>query len=131
MQVRTPNATPPTRVLLVEDELDDAQAVRLGLPQEEGFEITHVRSGEEGIQKAAREPFDAALVDHRLQDLSGIQVCKKLREGGFAGPVLLLSSIEVEDTISQALGAGADEFIRKTHDYGDRLRDCIAMLRVV
>jgi len=114
-----------THILLVEDEVDDAIATKRGLPEAAGFRVTHVRTGNDALEAAGRTDFHAALIDHRLPDLSGVELCRRLRSLGFAGPIILLSSVRQDAVIGQAFEAGADDFIVKTSAYGTRLQDAV------
>lgn len=115
----TPPPEPP-RILLVEDDPDDARvsfaALRAG-----AYSPHHVRTGAEALEAAAQQPFAAVLVDYRLPDLSGIEVCKRIRAAGSHAPVILLSSVMSDSVVQRALEAGAAEFLLKDLGYGARL----------
>jgi DNA-binding response OmpR family regulator len=112
---------PDTRVLVVEDDPDDARAIFRALRAAGHFDPVHVRNGSEGLQAAAAAPFGACLVDYRLPDMSGVEMCRRLRAMGVGVPVILLSSVQSDEVVARAMAAGASEFLVKHLTFGDHL----------
>lgn len=110
-----------TRVLVVEDDPDDARTIFRALRSGGRFEPVHVRNGSDGLQAAAAASFSACLVDYRLPDMSGVELCRRLRAMGIAVPVILLSSVQSDEVVARAMAAGASEFLVKHLTFGDRL----------
>ena len=69
------------RVLIIEDDLKVAGAVRAGLTAE-GYYVVHSRSGEDGYFRATTEPFDAILLDLGLPGRNGLEILAGLRGRG-------------------------------------------------
>ncbi len=115
----------PIRILLVEDEVTDARIACLGLPPEAGYHIHHVRTGRDALVAARSHAFDLALLDHRLPDLSGVEVGKRLRSDGFRAPLVMISGVLQDALVDKAFQAGIDDFVVKEHGYGDRLADAV------
>lgn len=111
----------PIRVLLVEDDVDDARDVRRALEASPGFVLVHVRTKREALELAARDRFDVCLLDQRLPDGEGVGLCRDLRRLGIAAPILLASSVRQDAVAQRAFEAGADDFIVKDLDFADRL----------
>lgn len=109
------------RVLVVEDDPDDARIIFRALRSSGRFEVVHVRNGSEGLEAAAAGPFGACVVDYRLPDMSGVEMCRRLRSLGVQGPILLLSSVQSDAVVERALAAGADDFLVKHLSFGARL----------
>ena len=109
------------RVLVVEDDPEDARTTFRSLRADGRFDPVHVRSGAEAIEAAAGGAFAACLVDYRLPDMSGIEVVRRLRELGLQAPMMMLSSVQSDTIVERALAAGADEFCVKHLSYGHRL----------
>lgn len=112
-----------TRVLVVEDDPDDARIIFRALRGKGRFDPVHVRSGSEGLEAAAADSFGVCLVDYRLPDMSGIEMCRRLRAMGVEAPILLLSSVQADEVVARAMAAGANDFLVKHLSFGDRLED--------
>lgn len=110
-----------TRVLVVEDDPDDARVIFRALRSGGRFDPVHVRNGSEGLQAAAVGPFGVCLVDYRLPDMSGIEMCRRLRAMGISVPVILLSSVQSDEVVARAMAAGASDFLVKHLAFGERL----------
>ena len=111
----------PLRLLVVEDDPDDARTMFRVLRASGRFEPVHARTGSEGLEAARAGPFAACLVDYRLPDMSGIEMCRRLRALGLGVPVLLMSSVQSDEVVARARAAGATDFLVKHLSYGDRL----------
>lgn len=123
-----PMATPTQRLLVVEDDPDDARMMFRVLRASGRFEPVHARSGSEGLEAAMASQFVACLVDYRLPDMSGIEMCRRLRALGLEVPVLLLSSVQSDEVVARARAAGATDFLVKHLSYGERLEAEIGRL---
>jgi two-component system OmpR family response regulator len=104
------------RVLLVEDELRLAEAIRSGL-QAEAIAVDCAFDGEEGLFKAQEGMYDAIVLDILLPGRTGYEVCSKLRESGVWTPILMLTARYGEEYEARALNIGADDFLSKPFSY--------------
>ena len=101
-----------TTVLVVEDE----KPMLLGLVDSlhlEGFNVLTAEDGDAGLRKAIELKPDAVILDIMLPKLSGIEVCRKLRERHDSVPILILSARGQESDKVLALGVGADDYVTK------------------
>ncbi len=106
------------RVLLVEDDLKLAKAIREGL-QFEGLLVDVAITGEDALWMVPSRGYDAVCLDVNLPDLNGFEVCARLRRDGVATPILMLTSRDgVEDRIA-GLDTGADDYVIKPFDLGE------------
>lgn len=115
------------RVLLVEDDPQVGEAVRVGLMRM-GFKIDWVRNGELALQCARTEPFDAMLLDLGLPRRDGMDVLHELRTGGSALPILVVTARDALADRVAGLDAGADDYILKPFEMDElaaRLRSAI------
>src|SRR5437016_6930056 len=80
----------PLRILVVDDETAIREAIRMTL-EYEGYRIDEARSGQEGIDKATKVPYDAILLDIKMPVLDGIEVLENLKEQRVASPVIMVS----------------------------------------
>jgi two-component system response regulator PrrA len=103
---------PPGTVLIVDDDAvlrrSLARALRLA-----GFRIDVAEGGRDALVRIAAGRPDVVVLDVSMPDLSGTEVCRRLRAGGNEVPVVMLSALdEAEDRIS-GLQAGADDYLVK------------------
>ncbi len=110
------------RILIVEDEDAIADPLAQGL-RREGMEVTRAATGEEAL--AASEP-DLVLLDLRLPDIDGLEVCRRLRERSRV-PIIVVSARGEEVDRVVGLELGADDYLVKP--YG--LRELVARIRAV
>ncbi len=108
-------------VLLVEDDIDHASLVRRGLPDKE-YDVTHVRTGSDAMERALKEQFDACLVDHRLPDRTGLEVCQKIREENPQGLILLVTSVTRDELAKEAFQVGVNDYLVKGPGLVDRIK---------
>jgi CheY-like chemotaxis protein len=111
----------PVRVLVVEDDPDDARITFKALRRSGRFEPVHARSGAAALELAAAGPFGLGLVDYRLPDMSGIELVRRLRALGLEIPLVILSAVQSDSIVARALEAGATDFLLKHLTYGERL----------
>ena len=100
-----------TKILIVDDEPHILRALRAGLVAH-GYDVVSAADGEEALDKAATELPDAVILDLNLPKLSGLDVCKALREWSPA-PILVLSVRDAERDKVTALDLGADDYLTK------------------
>lgn len=113
------------KVLLVEDDPDDARMARLGLSGRPSIDLVHVRDGAEALEAIDAGGVALCLVDHRLPDISGVELVRRIRSAGFEGPVIMVSGVRQDHVVAAAFEAGADDFFVKDLDYGDELPERI------
>jgi len=100
-----------TKVLIVDDEPQILRALRAGLVAH-GYDVVSAADGEEALDKAATELPDAVVLDLNLPKLSGLDVCKSLREWSSV-PIIVLSVRDAERDKVTALDLGADDYLTK------------------
>ncbi|GAA1188119.1 MULTISPECIES: response regulator transcription factor [Nesterenkonia] len=114
-----------SRILIVEDEDRISAFVAKGL-QAAGFESQIARSGTEAIVQLANAHFDLVILDLGLPQMNGFEVLEKLRSGGSAVPVIILTArSSVEDTV-QGLSSGAQDYMAKPF----RVEELVARVRL-
>ncbi len=116
------------RVLVVEDEVRLAQALRRGL-QAEGFTVDLAHDGEDGLHLALEHEYAAVVLDLMLPKLSGYRVCQELRAAGNWVPVLMLSAKDGEYDEADGLDLGADDYLTKPFSYVVLVARLRALLR--
>ena len=114
-----------TRLLLVEDEESFVDALRVGLARE-GFDVTVAGTGPDAIAAFARSLPDVVLLDLMLPGLSGIDVCRHIRERSKT-PIIMVTAKDSELDKVLGLELGADDYVTKP--FG--LRELVARIRAV
>lgn len=102
------------KILIVEDETDIAQLVKIYL-EKEGFRTVHAKTGAEGLRLIKTEPPDMVILDLMLPEMDGLELCKKIRsvpETALLPVIMLTAKAEESDTIV-GLELGADDYIAK------------------
>jgi DNA-binding response OmpR family regulator len=116
------------KVLVVEDEVRLAQALRRGL-QAEGFTVDLAHDGEDGLHLALEGDYAAVVLDVMLPRLSGYRVCQRLRAAQNWVPVLMLSAKDGEYDEADGLDIGADDYLTKPFSYVVLVARLRALLR--
>jgi DNA-binding response OmpR family regulator len=99
-------------LLLIEDERKVASFVARAL-RENAHTVDIANTGQKGLELAGRIPYDAILLDVRLPGISGIQVCRELRQSGVEIPILMLTARTLVEQRVEGLDAGADDYLTK------------------
>lgn len=102
------------QILLVEDDNAIAMILKRYLTQSGKYELTIASCAEQALQ-AACDRFDIILLDIMLPDISGIDLCKILRERHKC-PIIFISCLDNSDTIIRALSMGGDDYMTKPFD---------------
>lgn len=110
-------------VLLVEDEESFIEAVRLGLSRE-GFAVEVARDGHEALEMFERCSPDIVLLDVMLPKMSGIDVCRRLRQTSDV-PIIMVTAKSSEIDTVVGLEVGADDYVTKPY----RIRELVARMR--
>ena len=101
----------PTRILLVEDEPSLVETVRYAL-EREGFGVTVARDGREALDRFAAEPPDLVILDLMLPAVSGLDVCRRIRESSMV-PIVIVTAKDAEADKVAGLELGADDYVTK------------------
>ena len=116
-------------ILLVEDEAKLAQFIELELKYE-GYNVTVVNDGLSGLSNARESDPDLILLDWMLPGMSGVDICKRLRQTRNNVPIILLTAKDdIGDRVA-GLDAGADDYIVKPFNLEELLARVRANLRI-
>lgn len=118
----------PVRVLLVEDDPRIASFLRRGLVGE-GYGVDVAGDGRAGFERARAEAFDLVILDRMLPGMDGLEICRRLRQGGSDTPILMLTAKDALQDKIDALKGGADDYITKPFAFGEVLARIEALLR--
>ena len=116
----------PMRVLVVEDDVRLAAAIRRGL-RFEGLVVDVAAGGEDALRKVSATDYDALVLDVMLPDLDGFETCRRLRADGVWIPVLMLTARDAIEDRVRGLDGGADDYLTKPFS----LSELVARLRAL
>jgi DNA-binding response OmpR family regulator len=116
------------RLLIVEDERKLARLLQ-GLLQDENHTVDLAFDGEEAMEFARSGEYDLIVLDVMLPVMTGIEVCRQLRERKVRTPILMLTArTSVEDRVA-GLDAGADDYLTKPFAFAELLARIRALSR--
>jgi CheY-like chemotaxis protein len=101
-------------VLIVDDERANRQLLEIML-EPEGYELSLATNGEEALASVARQPPDLVVLDIMMPGMNGYVVTSRLKANPATRhiPVLVLSSLDDQNSRTHGVGAGADGFLSK------------------
>ena len=119
----------PVRLLTIED--DDAVRLMLRMVlEDEGYEVSEAPTAFDGLARFSADKPDLVLVDLKLPDRSGFDVCRALRETS-AVPIIIVTANEESADVVTGLEAGADDYITKPFQPSELTARIKALLRRV
>jgi two-component system OmpR family response regulator len=116
------------RVLIVEDDVRMAAAVRRGL-RSEGVVADVAIKGEDALWMAGSTEFDALVLDVMLPGIDGFETCRRLREDGVWAPVIMLTARDAVEDRVEGLDRGADDYLVKPFSLVELLARLRALVR--
>jgi DNA-binding response OmpR family regulator len=99
-------------ILLVDDNSDICELVQAIL-EEAGFRVSTALSSADALRLVANEHFDALLLDYWMPDLTGIELCRRIRASDINTPILICSGAVTEADRKAAVLAGAQGYVNK------------------
>lgn len=121
----------PTARLLVVDDVPQNGRLLEAMLSPHGYSVTLAYSGSEGLEKVRTEHPDLVLLDILMPDMTGYDVCRRLREDPATRllPVVMLTSSGDQDKVD-AIEAGADDFIARPFNPQELLSRVRSLLRI-
>lgn len=113
-------------ILIVEDERAVARGLEYGL-RAEGFAVLWAENGRRALELVQSQPPQIILLDLRLPDMTGFDVCRQLRSSGQRQPILMLTARDEEIDKVLGLELGADDYMVKPYS----LRELISRIRAL
>ncbi|MDP4635002.1 MAG: response regulator transcription factor [Ilumatobacteraceae bacterium] len=98
-------------LLFIEDDRAIRTALRLAL-EDEGYKVLESPDGQSGLNTFASETVDLVLLDLRLPDMSGFDVCRELRSKSLVPIIMVTAQTDTHDLVA-GLEAGADDYVTK------------------
>src|ERR1700693_2431965 len=104
------------RVLIVEDEKDMAELLKVGL-EDENHVVSLAFDGASGLEVARSYDFDVIVLDVMLPKLDGFEVARRLRAKGNRTPILMLTARDTVPDVVKGLDLGADDYLTKPFSF--------------
>ena len=115
-------------ILIAEDEIQIAEPLRKNF-LEEGHHAMIAKNGEEALNLVDKIQFDVIILDWKMPKVSGLNVCKQLRQLNIKTPIILLSALTQISNKIEALDSGADDYITKPFSFEELLARINAVVR--
>lgn len=115
------------KLLCIEDNTELVESLRYFF--ETDSKIDNATTGKDGLMLAGRKQYDAVILDLGLPDLSGLEVCTRLRERDIQAPILVLSGSRDSGTKVSLFEAGADDYLTKPFTMAELRARLFALLR--
>lgn len=116
------------QVLVVEDEEDIAFPLVRTL-EREGYAVTWVENGQTALDRLKSEHADVVILDLGLPDMDGLEVCRKAREAGYKGAIMIVTARAGELDRVVGLDYGADDYLAKPFGLAELQARVRALLR--
>ena len=104
------------RQVLVADDNADISFAIVRLLELQGARVVLATDGQEAIDKAKSERFDAIIMDVRMPGIDGLEATRRLRLAGHRMPILALTADAVPEQRAECLAAGCDDYLSKPFD---------------
>ena len=116
------NDTSSTRfkILIVDDDRSTIDALRISL-ESENYEVLEAYNGDSAIKKAGSVPLDLILLDIMLPDITGYEICSRLKKNPktWSVPIIMLTGMSSASDKMAGLDLGADDYITKPFDQNE------------
>lgn len=122
------DTTPRPQVLVIDDEPNIRELVQAAL-RFHGFDVSTAGTGSEGFSLARTRKPDLILLDVLLPDVSGFDVCRRLRESGDDVPVIYLTARDTPSDTVTGLSLGGDDYVTKPFSVEALIARVRALLR--
>ena len=118
----------PARILVVDDEPAVQSALSRAFALED-YDVSQAMDGRQALERLGEAPYEVVILDISMPHIDGLEVCRRLREGGDRTPVLMLTAREEVDDRVLGLDAGADDYLVKPFALRELLARVRALLR--
>ena len=116
------------KILVIEDEKSVADDLKIGLEQH-SFMVDIAYTGNEGLNLILEYDYDIIILDLMLPDISGEDLCRKIRKEKISSFILMLTAKKQLSNIIEGLNCGADDYLTKPFEFLELLARLRALLR--
>jgi two-component system KDP operon response regulator KdpE len=122
------NLPQPCSVLVVDDEPAWRKAICTSLAAN-GFDVAEAGTGSEAVGAFQQRLFDLVLLDVNMPGMDGLEACRQIREFAPRTGIVMVTVLDDEEDVVQALEAGADDYVTKPFRFGELMAHLRAVLR--
>jgi len=115
-------------ILCVEDDKDSYELLQLVL-ENEGFQVVSCSTSDEGLRMAEQNNFSAIILDNRLADISGVEICRQIRTYDQKTPIIFYSASAYLKDKEAGLAAGANDYLVKPNDFDNLVPTTIKLIK--
>ncbi len=116
------------KILVIEDERSVADDLKTGLEQH-SFIVDIAYAGDEGFRLTKEYDYDIIILDLMLPDITGEDLCRKIRKEKIGSFILMLTAKKQLENIIEGLNCGADDYLTKPFEFSELLARLRALLR--
>jgi two-component system copper resistance phosphate regulon response regulator CusR len=116
------------KILIIEDDKSMLSFLKNNL-KHSGFSINASSNGQDGLNLALTNSHDLIILDLNLPDISGFEVCQKVRQAKLMTPILILSGEDKTSSKTLLLDSGADDYLTKPFCFTELIARINALLR--
>lgn len=116
------------QILVVEDNDKMSELIRQGLA-ENGYAADVYSNATEGEEAAFIKSYDVIVLDRKLPDRDGLDLCRALRQRGVKTPILMLTALGATEERVSGLNAGADDYLPKPFAFDEFVARLRALMR--
>lgn len=121
---------PNSRILCVDDDTHTCDWIRIVLRNSKvNSTIRIVSDGQHAIELLAKEPYDLCILDYALPDMTGVELCSRLRQIGINVPIMFFSAMNRPIDREKAFAAGATAYLGKPDDLSNFAASVSRLLR--
>lgn len=112
-QLHESASLPVATILVVEDD-HDIRSILYDILMQAEYQVVTAHTGQAALDMLEQEVIDLVLLDVRLPDLDGYEVCRHIRQHtGSATPVIMLTALTQQPNVTRGFREGADDYVRK------------------
>lgn len=115
-------------ILLAEDDLKIGKNL-VYLLGKDGYQVDYARDGAEAMLFIESNDYPIVILDWMMPELSGVEICHRLRDRQYQGGILMLTARDTLDDKIEGLDAGADDYLVKPFEYKELLARIKALAR--
>lgn len=116
------------RILFVDDDADSCELIDLMLNlADDSYAVTTVSTAGKALDLIESQPFDLYIFDCRMPEITGVELCGKIRQTDSQVPIMFYSAAAREIDKNEAMAAGATEYLVKPNDF-ERLTGTVKRL---
>jgi DNA-binding response OmpR family regulator len=116
-------------ILLAEDDSQLGELIVYMLKKKGNYKVEWVMDGEDAYYYATASHYDVLILDWMMPNGTGVEVCRRLRQEGHKGAILMLTAKDTVQDRIEGLDAGADDYLVKPFEIGELLARLRALSR--